>query len=100
MKSENRDKRLRVTGTPGTCPITQNRLDRAAADKVTDAIKGNFPPGIAKPALRALAGAGYTKLEHLKNVKEADLAKLHGMGPKAIGILRAASNAKKLSFKK
>jgi hypothetical protein len=88
------------TSAMGLCPISNSHVLRAAANKKTDAIKDHFPPGIAKPALRALTGAGYTKLEQLKNAKEADLANLHGMGPKAIGILRVALKAKKLSFKK
>jgi hypothetical protein len=58
-----------------------------------------FPPGLSQPALRALAGAGYTRLEQLRKVAEADLLKLHGMGPKGVRILRAALEAQGLSFK-
>ncbi|QWF83643.1 DNA-binding protein [Amycolatopsis sp. CA-230715] len=47
-------------------------------------------PKTSKPAERALINAGYTSLEHLTEVTEADLAKLHGMGPKALRILREA----------
>lgn len=61
-------------------------------------IHGNFPK-IGKPALRALSGAGYSRLEQLANVSEAELAKLHGMGPKALGILREALMEKRLSFR-
>ena len=69
------------------CPITANRN---AANVQTTAIKDNFPKGVAQPALRALVGAGYKTLDDLTKVKEADLAKLHGMGPKAIGLIKAA----------
>ncbi|MEZ4732976.1 MAG: alpha/beta fold hydrolase [Caldilineaceae bacterium] len=55
-------------------------------------------PKIGAPALRALTGAGYHSLEELAHVSEANLAKLHGMGPKALGILRAALAAKGLAF--
>jgi len=55
-------------------------------------------PKIAKPAQRALAGAGYTHLEQLSEVKESELAKLHGMGPNALGKLRTALAEKGLSF--
>lgn len=55
-------------------------------------------PKISAPALRALNGAGYHTLEHLTTVTEADLAKLHGMGPKALGILRDALAANGLAF--
>ena len=55
-------------------------------------------PKISAPALRALNGAGYHTLVDLTKVSEADLAKLHGMGPKALGILRTALQAQGLSF--
>lgn len=57
-----------------------------------------FPPGIGKPALRALHAAGYTRLDQLATVTETELLTLHGMGPKAIGILRAALHARGKSF--
>ena len=58
---------------------------------------GNLPTTSA-PAQRALAGAGFTKLEQLTKISEAELLQLHGMGPKAVGILRAALQSKGLSF--
>lgn len=60
--------------------------------------ESDFPPGLASPALRALAAAGYTHLEQLAKVGEADLLKLHGMGPKAIGLIRSALAARGLTF--
>jgi hypothetical protein len=54
--------------------------------------------GWPQPALRALRAAGYTHLVQLTKVKEADLLKLHGMGPKAIGLLRSALEADGRSF--
>jgi hypothetical protein len=50
----------------------------------------HFPRGLARPALRALAGAGFTSLEKLRKVKEEDLMKLHGAGPNAMRIIREA----------
>jgi hypothetical protein len=47
-------------------------------------------PKLAKPAIRALEGAGFSQLEQLTEVEEEELAKLHGMGPKAIEQLRLA----------
>ena len=58
----------------------------------------DFPAGLAKPAQRALAGAGYVRLEQLTTVDEAELLKLHGMGPKALELLRHALEASGLSF--
>jgi hypothetical protein len=58
----------------------------------------DLPEGLARPAQRALAAAGYNRLEQLTKVTEADLAALHGMGPKAIGQLREALAARGLTF--
>ena len=58
----------------------------------------NFPK-IGAPATRALEAAGYTNLKQLTKVTEAELAQLHGMGPKALGILRDTLKAQGLSFK-
>jgi hypothetical protein len=63
-----------------------------------DQPESDLPSGLSKPAQRALAGAGYQRLEQLAEISEADLKKLHGMGPKAIGQLRDALGAKGLSF--
>ena len=52
--------------------------------------ESDFPHGIGNPARRALALAGYTRLDQLTDVREADLLELHGVGPKAIAVLRRA----------
>jgi predicted flap endonuclease-1-like 5' DNA nuclease len=44
-------------------------------------------PKIGAPAARALNNAGYTSLRQLAGVPRAELAKLHGMGPKALRII-------------
>ncbi len=48
----------------------------------------HFPKGIGAPATRALVGAGYTRLSQLAGVPAAELKELHGMGPRALGILQ------------
>ncbi len=58
----------------------------------------DFPAGIGRPATRALTVAGYTRLEQLTTVTEKELLKLHGMGPKALGILRSALETRGLRF--
>ena len=47
-------------------------------------------PTIGAPATRALNNAGYTTLRQLAGVPRAELAKLHGVGPKALGIIQNA----------
>jgi DNA-directed RNA polymerase alpha subunit len=61
-------------------------------------IESDFPKTSA-PAQRALNNAGYYRLEQLTEVTEEELSKLHGMGPKALRILREALEARGLSFR-
>ncbi len=58
----------------------------------------DLPRGIGNPATRALANAGYVRLDQLTQVSAAELLKLHGVGPKAVGLIRAALQAKGLAF--
>jgi hypothetical protein len=53
---------------------------------------------MGKPAERALAGAGYVRLEQFTEVTEAEILKLHGVGPRALGRIREALAARGLSF--
>jgi hypothetical protein len=66
--------------------------------KLIDQPESDLPRGIGAPATRAITGAGYWRLEQLTGVSEAELKKLHGVGPKAIDVLRRALEAKGLSF--
>jgi hypothetical protein len=45
-------------------------------------------PKIGAPATRALENTGVQSLEDLAEWSEPDVLALHGMGPKAVGILR------------
>ena len=58
-----------------------------------------FPRGLATPALHALAGAGLTTLERVTTVTEAELLAMHGMGPKAVRILRDALRLRGLTLR-
>lgn len=49
-----------------------------------------LPHDIAAPARRALAAAGITRLAQLTEVTEREVAALHGIGPNALRVLRAA----------
>lgn len=59
-----------------------------------------FPVGIGKPATRALIAAGITKLKELIEISEKELLKLHGVGPKAIRILKEELQKQGLDFAK
>lgn len=80
-----------------------------ALNKLRDALKEKglsfapeqepgFPRAIGNPATNALNHAGYTKLEQLTTLSEKQLRAMHGVGPKAIGILREELKARGLSF--
>lgn len=56
-------------------------------------------PKIGAPAQRALESVGITTLKQLTNVTEAELLMLHGMGQKAVRILREELKSKRLSFR-
>jgi predicted flap endonuclease-1-like 5' DNA nuclease len=56
-------------------------------------------PKLSAPARRALAAAGVTSLEQVATWTEADMRKLHGMGPKVMGMLREALAERGLSFR-
>ena len=47
-----------------------------------------LPPGIGPTATRALTEAGYTTLDDLVGVSAKQLVALHGVGPKAIRLIR------------
>ncbi len=55
---------------------------------------------ISAPAQRALMNAKITTLKQVAKHSEAELLELHGMGPKAIGILKKLLKAESLEFKK
>ena len=57
-----------------------------------------LPRTLAQPAQRALANAGFTRLDQLTTVSEAEIARLHGIGPKALGQLRQALAERGLAF--
>lgn len=58
----------------------------------------DLPDKLSKPAQRALAAAGYSRLEQFTTLRETEVLKLHGMGPKAMDQIRQALAAKGLSF--
>jgi hypothetical protein len=64
----------------------------------SDPQESDLPTELAQPARRALAGAGYWRLDQLTKLSEAEIKQLHGIGPKALDQLRRALGAKGLSF--
>ncbi|MBL8099788.1 MAG: hypothetical protein JNK81_11440, partial [Anaerolineales bacterium] len=54
--------------------------------------KSDFPK-IGSPATRALEAEGYTQLKQLTKLSEAELSQMHGVGPKAVRILKETMKA-------
>jgi len=55
-----------------------------------DVLPRDLPAAIGRPATRALAQAGITTLSDVARLSDEDLLALHGVGPRAVRILRAA----------
>jgi len=55
-------------------------------------------PKIGNPARRALAAAGCENLTQLARFREREVLSWHGMGPKALGLLKEALHAQGLAF--
>lgn len=60
----------------------------AAAEKAAAGEVGNLPKAIGKAATQALVTAGITGLEQVAGMSDAELLAMHGVGPKAVRILR------------
>jgi hypothetical protein len=74
--------------------------ERIVEAKMPDSSEGesDLPAGLAQPAVRALAAAGYLHLEQFTKLSEAEVKKLHGMGPKAMELIRRALAEKGMTF--
>jgi hypothetical protein len=59
--------------------------------------KTEIPKAIGRPAKNALESHGYKYLEDLANVKESELQDMHGVGQKAIGILKTELSKNNIS---
>ena len=58
----------------------------------------DFPEGLSAPARRALANVGYTRIEQFTKLSEAEVGRLHGMGPRGVELIRRALADRGLSF--
>lgn len=72
------------------------RVRRAADTPLSDT---EFPASLGKVAPRELAANGITRFEQLTARTERELLSIHGVGPKAVRILREELAARGLSFR-
>jgi DNA-directed RNA polymerase alpha subunit len=52
--------------------------------------KTEWPKGMGMPAQRALEAIGVTSLDEVTRFSEEELLALHGVGPKAVAVIKAA----------
>jgi hypothetical protein len=73
-------------------PRARSRRDLSAASTISIMHEEDIdlPKRLAVPARRALITAGFTRIDQLSGVPLSDLTVLHGVGPKALTILRKA----------
>ena len=64
-----------------------------------DELGTECPPGIGLVAKRELAQHGFTRYEHLATVSARELLAMHGVGPKAVRILREELARRGLSLR-
>lgn len=83
--------------SPRGAAIIDAEAGAARADR-EPAPEGTPLPRVGAPATRALRAEGVWTLEAVRGWREADLAALHGVGPKAIGFLRDALADRGWSF--
>jgi len=67
--------------------------EEAAGSRQTE-----FPRSIGKVAARGLAAHGFTRYDQLTHVRAETLLQIHGVGPKAVAILREELAKRGLSF--
>jgi predicted Fe-Mo cluster-binding NifX family protein len=61
--------------------------------------RDDLPASIGRPAVRALNAAGIASLREVSRLREVDLVPMHGVGPRALSLLRDALAAEGLSFR-
>ncbi|WP_216320597.1 hypothetical protein [Deinococcus aestuarii] len=71
---------------------------QASLDLTDDGREAGDLPRLGAPAGRALARAGITTLADLARHSGAEVARLHGLGPRALGTLRAALADRGMAF--
>jgi predicted flap endonuclease-1-like 5' DNA nuclease len=71
-------------------PLPEMAARAAEAETAEPGEVGDLPKGIGRPATRALTAIGVTTLAQVARLSDAELLAVHGVGPKAVRVLRAA----------
>jgi DNA uptake protein ComE-like DNA-binding protein len=67
---------------------TESESDADTADSFTDSL---VQSGLTRTQIESLQEAGYTDLDTLTGASDEDLAKVHGIGPATVGVIRSLS---------
>jgi uncharacterized protein YdhG (YjbR/CyaY superfamily) len=79
-----------------SCSIARGEVDLSRYEK----LDGQWRElGLPAPARRALVDSRILTVTQLSKWDEMDVARLHGMGPKALGLLKKEMRKRKVSFK-
>jgi hypothetical protein len=73
-----------------TAPAASPNVIMSRTSETSHPNRAAFPPGVSGPALRALSASGIRSVADLSGWSEKQLAALHGMGPKALAVLKDA----------
>jgi 3-methyladenine DNA glycosylase AlkD len=73
-------------------------MNEEEVDMTNKAAPKSDLPKLSKPAERGLHNAGFYRLEQFTEVTEEEILKLHGVGPKAVRMLKEVLGEKGLSF--
>lgn len=97
-------KRVKRKGAARTCPNGHKYIKRSDCPTCPrcEALRlkdSHFIPNLSAPAKRALESAGITSLAQLARWREADVMKLHGVGPASSPRMREALKEAGLKFR-
>lgn len=100
----NKDNKKKLLASKRTCPNGHVYYKSSNCPVCPVCEKLNMPgavfiSGLVAPAKRALENAGIRTLKGLAKWKEAEILKLHGIGPSSIPLLRKALSEAGLDFK-
>jgi hypothetical protein len=68
-------------------------MDDGTDEREMPRSSNDLPQSIGRPATAALAAAGVHSLDHVSEMSDVELLELHGVGPKAVRLLREALSA-------
>ncbi|MDJ1434698.1 GyrI-like domain-containing protein [Halostagnicola sp. A-GB9-2] len=66
--------------------------------EITYLLRDDFPEELTAPTRRALAGAGYSRLDQLDGADPSEIEALHGIGPSVLETLQDSLESEEMGF--